>query len=179
MEITVYSKPGCKICDSAKAHIQSMGFSYQEKELSTYLTIHDGWEKDESVGLMAACAYHGNPFHQLPTICIDGDYFNYPTAMKFLKSVVKEKWKKNKMRNGRVHQQTVVMSICIGVAITTLILLMMIIQKEIPNNIPQEPILNPKYQWEVEMQERKIRAIERLSESDKGTSAYLKYLKSE
>ena len=86
MKIIIYSKPGCAKCELAKKKIRDkFGMEYEEKELSDFLLYHTGWREDGSVELMAWATEQGDPFHQLPTIEIDGEFYDYPSAMKKLK----------------------------------------------------------------------------------------------
>jgi glutaredoxin len=85
--IDVYSKEGCKKCDSAKEKLVLMGFDYRSHELELLLQAHDGWREDGSVEMLAAYASIDN---QIPVIRIDEDFHDYPGAMSRLKALRKE-----------------------------------------------------------------------------------------
>lgn len=93
MKIKVYSKPGCGICESAKKKIKLMGFDYEEHNLEYHINHHEGWKESGATDLMSHCAFEGDPNHQLPTIEIiengKSQYFDYPSAMRYLKKVKK------------------------------------------------------------------------------------------
>ena len=84
MEIIVYSKKGCEICQRAKEKLGLAGLPFQEKDIEAMLEPHDGWEFDESVELLAAYSYLGN---RLPVLRINGEYHDYPSAMRRLKEL--------------------------------------------------------------------------------------------
>jgi len=85
MEIKVYSKADCGKCESAKDKIKRMGFDYEDHSLEYHITPHDGWRTDGSTRMLASLAFSGDPSHQLPTIEIDGEFYDYSGAMKELK----------------------------------------------------------------------------------------------
>jgi len=82
VKIIVYGKPSCGLCSAAKEKLKRMGLEFEDKEIESYTTPHKGWEKDESIEVMAAYLLQDRTY---PIISIDGMYFNYPNAMKFLK----------------------------------------------------------------------------------------------
>lgn len=84
MDVVVYSKKGCGICQKAKEKLSMFGLDYDEKELNSLIQPHQGWEKDESVELLAAYLFHGS---RLPVIRLGEEYHDYPSAMKRLRSL--------------------------------------------------------------------------------------------
>ena len=88
MTIEVYSKSGCGICESAKDKLDRMGLPYEVHDVESYVEPHEGWREDGAVDVLVA--YVLNDQH-LPLISIDGKYHNYPSAMRCLKSLFKEK----------------------------------------------------------------------------------------
>lgn len=87
MEIVVYGKKDCGKCEAAKDKLNRMGLPYMSRELEKYTTLHDGWRSDGSVRILAESVYLGET---LPILSIDGQFFDYPTSMKFLKRLRKE-----------------------------------------------------------------------------------------
>ena len=86
--IEVYSKEGCGICESAKEKLERMGLPYQVYDLERFVQPHEGWRDDRSVDLLVAYTLNDR---RLPVIRIDDEYHDYPSAMKHLKGVYKEK----------------------------------------------------------------------------------------
>lgn len=82
MEIIVYGKKDCGKCDAAKDKLDRMGFSYEVRELSRFTSLHQGWRTDGSVDVMSASVYWDGT---LPLLSIDGEFYDYPTAMRVLK----------------------------------------------------------------------------------------------
>ena len=82
--VTVYSKQGCEICRKAKEKLQMFGLGFEEKDLEALVEPHEGWQKDESVELLAAYLHLGNT---LPVIRINDEYHDYPSAMRRLKEL--------------------------------------------------------------------------------------------
>jgi len=86
--IEVYSKHGCGICKSAKDKLDMMGLNYEVRDVEIYTQPHDGWRNDNSVDVLVAYTLND---HRLPLIQIDGKYHDYPSAMRCLKNVLREK----------------------------------------------------------------------------------------
>lgn len=84
VQLTVYSKEGCGICQKAKEKLDMFGLGYKEKDLERLVEPHDGWEKDESVELLAAYLHLGSV---LPVIRINEEYHDYPSAMRRLRDL--------------------------------------------------------------------------------------------
>ncbi len=82
MTIHVYSKPGCGKCDAAKSKLKMMGLTFTEHNLEYYVTHHDGWRTDGSADVMAAHTMMGGA---LPIFNLNGEFHDYPTAMRKLK----------------------------------------------------------------------------------------------
>lgn len=87
IEIHVYSKAGCGICEAAKEKIKAMGFSYHEHSLAYHTSPHEGWREDGSVDAMAAHAL----LDKLPLIRVGGEFHDYPAAMRKLKMLQSER----------------------------------------------------------------------------------------
>ncbi len=85
--IEVYSKKGCGKCEAAKDKLCKMGFTYDERELSYYIEPHEGWREDGSVEAMAAHTL----MDTLPLIRIGDDFHDYPSAMRTLKTLSRER----------------------------------------------------------------------------------------
>lgn len=84
VQLTVYSKEGCGICQKAKEKLDMFGLGYQEKDLERLVAPHDGWQHDESVELLAAYLHMGST---LPVIRINEEYHDYPSAMRRLRDL--------------------------------------------------------------------------------------------
>lgn len=85
MTVTVYGKNNCGLCESAKSKLKLMGIPFSFEMLIKYTTHHEGWRNDGSVELTSF--YHG--LDTLPIIKIDDKLFDYPGAMKHLRSLPK------------------------------------------------------------------------------------------
>lgn len=82
MTIDVYSKPGCGKCEAAKSKLERMGLPYNEHDLSYHVSLHDGWRHDGSTDVMTAHTM----LDTLPIFRLNGEFHDYPNAMKILKS---------------------------------------------------------------------------------------------
>jgi len=83
MTIRIYSKEGCGKCEAAKDKLRRLGYDYQEHDLEYHVGPHDGWREDGSVEVMAAHTL----MDTLPLIQVDGDFHDYPSAMRKLKGM--------------------------------------------------------------------------------------------
>ena len=82
MTVNIYSKDGCKICESAKEKLKIMGIRYTTHDLQEVLQGKEGWREDGSALILATYAFaDAVP----PVIEIDGQYYDYPGAMRKLK----------------------------------------------------------------------------------------------
>ncbi len=82
MTIKVFSKPGCGKCESAKKKLDLMGLVFTEHNLEYHVSLHDGWRDDGSADVMAAHTI----METLPLFQVNGEFHDYPSAMKKLKS---------------------------------------------------------------------------------------------
>lgn len=82
MQIQIFGKKNCNICEKAKEKLRLLGLDFKYSEIEKHTTYHDGWTEDGSVEVMAAYSM----YQTLPIICIDGNYVDYPTAMRIIKS---------------------------------------------------------------------------------------------
>ena len=78
MEIAVYGKPGCGICDAAKNKLRLLGLPFASRDLAEALEYHEDWRADGTANLMAKYAMNN---YGIPLIVIDGEVFTYPEAM--------------------------------------------------------------------------------------------------
>ncbi|MDR1535527.1 MAG: glutaredoxin [Planctomycetota bacterium] len=83
MTIEVYSKPGCGKCAAAKSKLNLMGLDYAEHNLEYHVKLHEGWRLDGSADVMAAHTL----LDTLPIFRLDGEFCDYPTAMRKLKDL--------------------------------------------------------------------------------------------
>ena len=60
-----------------------MGLSFETHDIAAMMEMHDGWREDGSVELMAA---HALLEQKLPVIKIDDKYYDYPGAMRRLRT---------------------------------------------------------------------------------------------
>ena len=81
--VTVLGKLGCKLCDSAKDKLKLMDIPFKFKEIQPFLEHHDGWRKDGSGDILAAYHFYDQT---MPIISVDGQCFNYPNAMNYIKT---------------------------------------------------------------------------------------------
>lgn len=82
MTIDVYSKPGCGKCEAAKTKLKIMGLPYNEHDLEYHVSLHDGWRHDGSTDVMTAHTM----LDTLPILRVNGEFHDYPNAMKILKT---------------------------------------------------------------------------------------------
>lgn len=83
MEVTVYTKTGCKLCRAAKEKLLRMGVAFEERDLARFLDAE--WEKLRDSSLKA---FHAYIDERVPMIVIDGWPYDYPGAMKKLKELI-------------------------------------------------------------------------------------------
>lgn len=86
MRVTVYGKPKCGLCESAKDKLKRMGVRFRSDSIERATTFHEGWRDDDSVAVTACYA----DIDTLPVVVLDGDAYSYPKAMKLLKQYVRE-----------------------------------------------------------------------------------------
>jgi glutaredoxin len=79
--VKVYGKPGCGLCEAAKDKLKKMGLKYEALNLSDFTELHDGWREDNSCEVLAAYML----LDKLPVVEINGQYMDYPSAMRQLK----------------------------------------------------------------------------------------------
>ncbi|KKN28034.1 hypothetical protein LCGC14_0858460 [marine sediment metagenome] len=83
MVVRVYGKPDCKICKAAKKKLQLLGVDYQSLDFDATVSLHDSWRADNSAAVLAAYRLHNE---RLPIIFIDDRPYDYPGAMRELKT---------------------------------------------------------------------------------------------
>lgn len=87
--ITVYGKPGCGLCAAAKAKLDLMGWTYDQRNISEATEATREWKKErmvEGVPLPVALrAFLAMNDEHLPIIEIADKLYTYPDAMKLLK----------------------------------------------------------------------------------------------
>jgi len=84
LTIDIYAKEGCGLCGAAKSKFSMCGLEYNSHDMDKVIQPHEGWREDGSVEVLAAFAMHDGA---LPLIRIDGEYMNYPGAMRRLKNL--------------------------------------------------------------------------------------------
>ena len=77
--IRIYGKPGCALCDAAKAKLDLLGLDYEVRDLFAL----EAWREDAD-GYRAAMAEHAM-IDTLPVLEIGGVVMSYPLAMKELR----------------------------------------------------------------------------------------------
>lgn len=82
MEVVVYGKPGCKLCNAAKAKLNLLQISFSFVDL---MNITKRWRKNGSVEAMSWYMV----WDTLPVIRVDGEYMDYPKAMRLVKERLK------------------------------------------------------------------------------------------
>ena len=82
MNITVYGKIDCKMCSSAKEKLLLMGHEFESKDLESSIAPTEGWRDDETVDVLAGYTLKDQA---VPLIRVNGLFYTYPEAMRFLK----------------------------------------------------------------------------------------------
>jgi len=80
--VVVFGKEGCKFCELAKDKLQKMDIPFEYRDLLLAITPHDGWRDDGTIEISAAYDLYDRV---MPIISIDGNYFTYPMAMRYVK----------------------------------------------------------------------------------------------
>ena len=80
--IKVYGKAGCGLCEAAKDKLKKLGLKHEVLNLSDFTELHDGWREDNSCEVLAAYTL----IEKLPVVQINGQYMDYPSAMRQLKN---------------------------------------------------------------------------------------------
>jgi glutaredoxin len=84
--IRLYGKPGCGLCEAAKQKLSMLGLDFEAFNLSDFTEFHEGWREDRSWEILAAYRL----IDKMPVVEIDGEYHDYPTAMRQLKERMHE-----------------------------------------------------------------------------------------
>ncbi len=82
MTVTIYTKPGCAICESAKQKLRLMAVPFEERDLDAEMSPAATWRGNGRIGLRAQWALIGE---RVPMILIDGEAYDYAGAMRELK----------------------------------------------------------------------------------------------
>ena len=82
LKVDLYGKAGCAMCLAAADKLVLLGLEFEKHEISTYVDYHEGWKEDGSVEISSAYYMFDQ---KLPIIRVDGDFFNYPGAMRRLR----------------------------------------------------------------------------------------------
>ncbi|MCX7933845.1 MAG: glutaredoxin [Planctomycetota bacterium] len=77
--ILIFGKQGCGLCDAAKQKMDILGIDYLFVDAEN---LPENWRDLDIAGAMAEYQMHD----RLPWIQIDGCWYDYPAAMKILKS---------------------------------------------------------------------------------------------
>lgn len=91
MIIEVYSKSGCGKCEAAKKKLGIMGLDYAERDLERHISWHDGWRHDDSADVLTAHTM----LDTLPLFRVNGEFHDYPTAMRVIKGLVEAEARAN------------------------------------------------------------------------------------
>ena len=83
MVVRVYGKPGCKLCKAVKEKLQLLEVAYQSLDFDATVSFHDSWRADDSAAVLAAYRLFNE---RLPVIFIDDEPYDYPGAMRELKT---------------------------------------------------------------------------------------------
>ena len=78
MEIRIYGKDGCGLCEAAKEKMKRLGTAFR------YYDLEDFDEEWKGTGKVEAMAWHSSE-ETLPIFRVDGDFMLYPQAMKLIK----------------------------------------------------------------------------------------------
>lgn len=79
--IRLYGKTDCGLCAAAKDKLHKLGLNFEALNLEDFTQPHEGWRRDRSCEISAAYAI----IDKLPLIEVDGEYHDYPSAMRRLK----------------------------------------------------------------------------------------------
>ena len=83
MEVKLYGKKDCKLCESAIKKLEIMEIPFVKEDIEYWASTHPGWREDETVDIMAKhCLINA----MIPMILIDGKPYNYTQAMRELKT---------------------------------------------------------------------------------------------
>ena len=82
MDVKLYGKPGCKLCEGAEEKLVLMKVPYEKYIIDFFSTPHNGWRDDDSVDVQALHCLINN---HIPMIVIDGKPYAYAAAMRELK----------------------------------------------------------------------------------------------
>lgn len=84
MEIEVFSKENCGVCQRFKDRVTDLGFSFVSRNIEDYINYRDDWRELKSYEVSASLTMNNNiP----PVIRIDGEYYTFASAMKKLKEI--------------------------------------------------------------------------------------------
>jgi glutaredoxin len=87
MQITVYTKPGCDLCESFKAKLRDhLKVPFAEQDLESAVVISDTWREDKSPKFWSAWLALDSP---VPFVRIDNFGYKYASALKEIKRRLK------------------------------------------------------------------------------------------
>jgi len=83
----VYGRENCGICKSAAEKLERLNISYTKEDIDRFIQLHDGWQADGSVEVMAAMCEQNQHIPIIRLNLDNGDvkYLSYAAAMAVLK----------------------------------------------------------------------------------------------
>lgn len=100
MEVTIYGKKECGLCDSAKEKMGLLGVGYKFVDL---MQPGDQWRKE---GVAEARAYYESLDNQtLPIMCLDGKHMLLPMCVKTIKEMNKQRKVQDENRTIRFSEK--------------------------------------------------------------------------
>ena len=117
MEILIYSREGCDVCNRFKKRVKDLGFDYTSRNIDEWLDYREDFRETKSYEIWAALQAINDGHY--PVIKIDEEYHSFASAMKKLKEA-KNSGQSNEQRNigaviGEVIEQREKVVDCAGI----------------------------------------------------------------
>lgn len=74
MEIVIYGKENCPLCEKAKKLVEKAGHKYKYEAAEYFTSYHEGWREDGSVEVKAFSELTSG---HLPIIKIDNKFYDF------------------------------------------------------------------------------------------------------
>ena len=92
IDIDVFGKPGCDVCDRFKKRLDDMGCTYKSLNIDEYTQYSDDWRERKSYEILAALDMNDGIY---PIARINGIFYSYAKAIKKIKELVDEQRSKS------------------------------------------------------------------------------------
>ena len=82
VRVELYGRDNCGLCRAAAEKLDLLKVPYEKKPIDPMMQLHEGWQVDDSVSVLAAYHTYGQT---LPILRVGNEFLSYPDAMRRLK----------------------------------------------------------------------------------------------